>query len=78
MNLDMTDKQASDLDALLDAAVRDLSYEIAATDNAGYRAELMARRDRLVEVAAALHPLVRARGLEEAEAVERELSHPGA
>lgn len=78
MNLEMTDRQASELEALLDAALRELSFEIAATDNAGFRAQLVARRDRLAEVAAALRPLVRTRALDEAEAVERELSHPGA
>ena len=78
MNLEMTDRQASELDALLDAALRELGYEIAATDNPRHRAEIVARRDRLAEVAAALDPLVRPRALEEAEAVERELSHPGA
>ena len=78
MNLEITDRQASELDALLDAAVRDLSYEIAATDNALYRRELLARRDRLAELAATLGPLVRDRALDEAEALERELSHPGA
>lgn len=78
MNLEMTDQQATEVDALLEGALRDLSHEIAATDNARFRAELMDRRDRLAEVAATLRPLVRARALEKAEAVERELSHPGA
>lgn len=78
MNLEITDSQAEELDALLDGALRELGYEIAAAGNAGLRAEIAARRDRLAEVAAALRPLVRPRGLVEAEAVERELSHPGA
>ncbi|HET6966088.1 MAG TPA: hypothetical protein VFH58_15035 [Acidimicrobiales bacterium] len=78
MNLEMTERQASELDALLEAALRELSYEIAATDNARHRAEMAARRDRLAEVAAAVHALVRPRAFDEAEAVERELSHPGA
>lgn len=78
MNLEMTDQQGSDVDALLEVTLRELSHEIAATDNSHYRAELVARRDRLAEVAAALRPLVRSRTFAEAEAVERELSHPGA
>lgn len=78
MNLEITDQQASEVDTLLEVSLRELSHEIAATDNGRYRAELVGRRDRLAEVAATLRPLVRSRALEEAEAVERELSHPGA
>jgi hypothetical protein len=47
MQLDMTSEQAADLLDTLDSTVRELSHEIADTDNPRYRSELSARRDRL-------------------------------
>ncbi len=46
-----------DLEVLLSGALGELSMEISDTDNAGYRAELKHRRDRL----AAVHAKVTAR-----------------
>ena len=54
MQLELSDEQARDLRELLEVGVSDLSHEIAATDNASYRSELTARRDRLASVAAIL------------------------
>ena len=54
MNLEL---DAAELDAVRDAlasTVRDLSPEIADTDNPQYRRELKARRDLLVAVVARL------------------------
>ncbi len=45
MHLDLTDDAASLLREILNSAVRDLSHEIADTDNSTYRAELRDRRD---------------------------------
>ena len=78
MTLELSHEQASELAGLLDGALRDMSHEIAATDNAGYRSELMERRRLLNEVADALQAIVPSYSLEESEAVIRELSHPGA
>ncbi|HXX90857.1 MAG TPA: hypothetical protein VEI83_11620 [Acidimicrobiales bacterium] len=50
MELTLTQEQAEELAVLLDAALRELSHEIAATDNAEFRAGLRARRDRLAAI----------------------------
>jgi len=47
MQLDLTKKEAAELTNLLDAAVSDLSPEIAGTDNPAYRAGLRDRRESL-------------------------------
>jgi len=47
MQLELTDDDAGALQEVLDMAVRDLSMEIADTDNAEFRRGLTARRDRL-------------------------------
>ena len=78
MTLELSHEQATELTALLDGALRDMSFEIAATDNGGYRSELMERRRLLTEVADALRTVAPTRNLGESEAVTRELSHPGA
>lgn len=49
MQLTLTDEQAAELEIVARAAVQDMSYEIAATDNSHYRAQLMARRSVLQE-----------------------------
>ena len=83
MNLELTKEQAEELADLLDSSLRDLSSEIADTDNPGYRAKLVARRERFAEVTAALGALLRPDGpllesLERTpESLEQELSHPG-
>jgi hypothetical protein len=82
MNLELTKEQAEELADLLDISLRNLSSEIADTDNREYRAKLVARRGRLAEMAAALGALLRPDGpllesLERApESLEQELSHP--
>jgi hypothetical protein len=81
MNLELTKEQAEELADLLDISLRNLSSEIADTDNRGYRAKLVARRERFAEAAAALGALLRPDGpllesLERApESLEQELSH---
>ncbi len=45
MHLDLTDEAAILLREILNSAVRDLSHEIADTDNSTFRAELRDRRD---------------------------------
>lgn len=81
MHLDLTVEQARALNRLLERSLPELSYEIAATDNAAYRGGLCDDRDRLVEVIGALTRLVT-----EAPEVSppapalglvRELAHPG-
>ena len=54
MDLTLTDEDADLLREVVDATLRDLSYEIANTDNAGYKRELRERRDRLQAIQ---HPL---------------------
>ncbi len=62
MDLRLSDEQAGALRELLDDAVRNLSFEIAATDNWHYKAELRANRENLrgilrqLEAPAAEHP----------------------
>jgi hypothetical protein len=45
--LTLTRDQASDLAEILAETLRDMSHEIAATDNAHYRAGLLDRRRRI-------------------------------
>ncbi len=59
MHLKLTVEQAQALNTLLEQSLGELSHEIAATDNAKYRADLSEYRDRLVEITAALSPLLR-------------------
>ena len=47
MQLDLSNGNAELLREVLDSVVRDLSPEIADTDNPAYRRELKERRDRL-------------------------------
>jgi hypothetical protein len=76
MRLELTKVQAQELEALLDATIRELSHEIAATDNAKYRAHLMERRTRLggvrEAIAGSLAPV-----MEPTQDIESELAHPG-
>jgi len=76
MHLDLTREQAEDLEALLSVSLSELSHEIAATDNAEYRAGLVARRERLHAVMeATAHLLVPASALP--DTLLRELARPG-
>lgn len=50
MQLDLNDQDAQLLREVLDGVVRDLSPEIADTDNPGYRRMLNARRDQLLGI----------------------------
>ncbi len=50
MTLQLSDEQAAELRSLLDAALRDLSHEIAATDNADFRSGLRQNREVLESV----------------------------
>jgi hypothetical protein len=47
MQLYLSDEEADLLRDVLETVVRDLSPEIADTDNAAYRRELIARREQL-------------------------------
>lgn len=47
MDLALTEEDAELLREILDSVMRDLSYEIANTDNATYRSQLRSRRDRI-------------------------------
>ncbi len=54
MNIHVTEEEAAELVSVVDLALRDMSHEIAATDNSEYRARLVARRDVLRAAEAAL------------------------
>ena len=54
MLVNLTDDQVAVLETLLSETVRDMSHEIAATENPAFRARLMARRHLLEEVAHSL------------------------
>lgn len=75
MKLDLSSQQAAELEQLLQVTLRELSHEIADTDNAAYRRDLNLRRQALVEVAAALEAGGAARAGE--PELLREISHPG-
>jgi len=79
MRLELTMEQAQELKTLLEQSLPELSHEIAATDNAAYRAELSTYRDRLVEVTAALTRLLAAAPSSPPApaGLVRELVHPG-
>jgi hypothetical protein len=79
MHLELTIEQAQALNRLLEQSLRELSHEIAATDNAEFRADLSEYRDRLVEVTGALSRLVtEAPGVSPlAPGLVHELAHPG-
>lgn len=50
MHLDLDDAHADELRTVLDDTIRDLSHEIADTDNPGFRDQLRTRRERLQHV----------------------------
>jgi hypothetical protein len=79
MNLALTDSQAEELHLLLEQGLRDMSHEIAATDNALYRVDLVERRQLLASVSARLRDLrsVPVAATDTGEALERELARPG-
>ena len=54
MLLDLSDALAEELHGTLGELVREMSSEIADTDNPNYRGELKARRERLREILAQL------------------------
>jgi hypothetical protein len=76
MNLQLTDQQASELDAVLATALRDLKHEMADTDNPGYGSELAGRFQCLSEVAGALCDQAGGAATRSRE-VLRQLAHPG-
>ena len=81
MLLELTMEQAQALNKLLEQSLRELSHEIAATDNAEFRADLSKYRDRLVAIAGALSSLLtEAPGVSPPASVPgfvRELAYPG-
>jgi len=50
MELTLSPEQAKELHELLDDTMSELSHEIAATDNADFRARLRERRDLLATI----------------------------
>lgn len=54
MRVTLSEEQASELRGLAEVALREMSHEVAATDNSRYRAELIARRHRMQEAVKAL------------------------
>jgi hypothetical protein len=54
MLINLTEIQAGELHTLLDETLREMSHEIAATDNSQYRTKLIDRRHALEEVTASL------------------------
>ena len=56
MQIELTDDESSELRLLLDEALRDLSHEIADTDNARFRQGLRHRRTALSAISHQLGP----------------------
>ena len=77
MDLKLTIGQVQELSDLLEQALRDLSHEIAATENPRYRFRLKARRNLLREVAEALRQPVGNPVPQQLVALDREMAHPG-
>ncbi|HMK64027.1 MAG TPA: hypothetical protein VK386_10435 [Acidimicrobiales bacterium] len=79
MNLVLTSEQAEELQDVLSVAVRELTHEIAATDNAGYRATLQKRRHVLAEMDEMIGRVLAlpVTATDTGEALERELSRAG-
>lgn len=80
MNLTLTAEQAEELQGVLQVTLRELTHEIAATDNASYRGALVGRRARVAELydmvsQQLLVPLTFDDG--GGEALLRELARPG-
>lgn len=79
MNLTLTAEQAEELQGVLQVTLRELTHEIAATDNASFRAALVCRRARVAELfdmvsQQMLVPLTFDDG---GDALLRELARPG-
>lgn len=51
IRLELTTEEAADLAALLEVSLGELSYEVAASDSAPFRARLVERRGHLATVA---------------------------
>ncbi len=56
MTLELTPDQAGILRGILDAYLRDMSYEIANTETYEYRQQLKERRDKITAIFEALGP----------------------
>jgi hypothetical protein len=79
MHLQLSEDQARELDALLETTLGDLSYEIAASDNARFRSALSERRRLLLGLDNHLKAVISADD-DETEApvlLMEELAHPG-
>ena len=77
MNLVLTDAQAHEMRSLLEEALREMSHEIADTDNAQYRLGLVNRRRLLNEIADELGRLVVGGAPTDSDVLVREMAHPG-
>ena len=79
MHLELSIEQAQALNRLLEQSLRELSHEIAATDNAEFRADLSEYRDCLVAVSGSLGRLLTETpgASPPTPGFVRELAHPG-
>jgi hypothetical protein len=77
MNLTLTTEQVRELSDLLDTTLRDMSFEIAATENPGYRLQLNTKRDVLRDLADRLQGSPAPPVAHPAAALDRELAYPG-
>ena len=80
MDLALTPAQARELEGLIASGLRDLSHEIADTDNPEFRRDLTLRRQNLIEVGATLVTLLQAAGMATgpgSSPLAREVAHPG-
>lgn len=78
MLIELSSEQAAELRTLLESALGDLSFEIAATDSHAFRVSLEARRERLNEVLTRLkRPPVSASTFGAPTGLLEELEHPG-
>jgi len=83
MKLDITTEQAYEMRELLGQTLRDMSHQIAATENPEDRAKLTTRRRSLTQMAEAVDGLLVVDAgstgtiSTDAEELVRELAHPG-
>lgn len=80
LTLTLTPAQARELEGLIASGLRDLSHEIADTENPEYRRDLTLRRQNLIEVGATLITLLQAAGVGTGPGnspLAREVAHPG-
>jgi hypothetical protein len=80
MKLEISQEQAREILTLLDDTLREMSHEIAATENPTYRSGLIARRQLLSEVERAMRASVVASAHldpPDGEVLVRQMARPG-